>query len=107
MLIYSIKEPEGITGRVRISTYDISAELDRSYPDIKNLPSGSEIIEIELSPLTNIVYPMIKTSSSRARIYKFDIMDNLSLIMKTDLSTIIKETMYSDRLIYQTAEKSG
>jgi hypothetical protein len=101
MLIYSIREPEGKSGRVRISTYDIVPELDRSYPDIKNLPEGSEVIGIELSPLTNIVYPKIQTSDTRARIYRFDIMDELSLIFKTDLTTVIKETMYTDNLIYQ------
>ena len=103
MLIYSEKEPEGKSGCVRISTYDIVPELDRSYPDIKKLPEGSGVIDIELSPLTNIVYPKIKTSDTRARIYKFDIMDNLKLIFKTDLTTIIKETMYTDNLIYQPA----
>ena len=53
--------------------------------------------------MTNIVYPMIKTSNTRARVYRFDIMDNLSLIFKTDLTTIIKETMYTDNLVYQLA----
>jgi len=103
MLIYSEKEPEGKTSCVRISTFDIVPELDRSYPDIKKLPEGSGVIDIELSPLTNIVYPVIKTSDTRARIYKFDIMDNLNLIFKTDLTTIVKETMYTDNLIYQLA----
>ncbi len=103
MLIYAEKEPEGKSGRIRISTYDVVPELERSYPDVKNLPEGSRVIDIELSPLTNIVYPMIKTSDTRARIYKFDIMDNLKLIFKTDLTTIIKETMYTDKLIYQPA----
>ncbi len=105
MLIYTIKEPEGKSGRVRISTYDIVPELDRSYPDIKNLPEKSEVIDIELSPLTNIVYPLVKTSDTRARIYKFDIMDELDLIFKTDLTTVIKETIYSDNLIYQPEGK--
>lgn len=101
MLIYSVKEPDGKSGRVRLSTYDIGPELDRSYPDIKGLPEGSSVVDIELSPLTNIVYPLIKTSDERARIYQFDIMDTLKLMMKTDLSTVIKETMYSNNLIYQ------
>ncbi len=105
MLIYSIKEPEGKSGRVRISTYDIVPELDRSYPDIKNLPEESEVVGIELSPLTNIVYPKIKTSDTRARIYRFDIMDELNLVFKTDLTTIIKETMYTDNLVYQPEGK--
>lgn len=101
MLIYSIKEPGGKTGQVCISTYDIGPELDRSYPNIKGMPEGSEIIDIELSPLTNLVYPMIKTSKTKAKIYKFDIMDNLKYIMSTGITTVIKETMYTDSLVYQ------
>jgi len=101
MLIYTIKEPEGKSGRVRISTYDIVPELDRSYPDIVNLPAGSTVIDLQLSPLTNIVYPMIQTSDTRVRIYQFDIMDDLELIMKADFGMIIRETMYEDNLIYQ------
>lgn len=101
MLIYTIKEPEGKSGRVRISTYDIGPGLDRSYPDIKSLPEGSTVIDLQLSPLTNIVYPMIQSSDTRVRIYQFDIMDDLELIMKADLGMIIRETMYDDNLIYQ------
>jgi hypothetical protein len=57
MLIYAVKEPDGERGQVRIATYDIGPGLERSYPDIENLPEGSEVINIELSPLTNVVYP--------------------------------------------------
>lgn len=104
MLIYSVKEPEGKSGQVRISTYDIGPELERSYPNIKSLPVGSEIINIELSPLTNIVYPMIKINKTQVKIYKFNIMDNLKYIMTKGISTIIKETMYTDNLIYQSSD---
>lgn len=104
MLIYSIKEPEGKSGQVRISTYDIGPELDRSYPVIKSLPENSEVIQIVLSPLTNIVYPMIKVGKTTAKIYKFDIMDNIKSIMSTSTLTEIFETMYSDKLIYQSPE---
>ena len=105
MLIYAIKEPEAKSGHVRISTYDVIPDLVRSYPDIKELPAGSGVMDIELSPMTNIVYPKIKTSDTRARIYKFDIMDNLSLVFKTDHTTVIKETLYTDNLVYQPVGK--
>jgi hypothetical protein len=104
MLIYSIKEPEGKSGQVRISTFDIGPELDRSYPVIKSLPANSEVMQIVLSPLTNIVYPMIKVGKTSAKIYKFDIMDNIKFIMSTSTSTDIFETMYSDSLVYQSPE---
>lgn len=104
MLIYSEKEPEGESGQVRISTYDIGPALSRSYPVVKGLPEGSEVQEIVLSPLTNIVYPMIRTSDEKAKIYKFDIMDNLKFIMTTSNLTDIYETMYTDSLIYQSPD---
>lgn len=105
ILIYSIKEPDGKSGQARISTYDIGPGLDRSYPAVKNLPENSEVTDIVLSPLTNVVYPMIKVGNTKAKIYKFDIMDNLKFIMSTSTSTEIFETMYSDSLIYQYPDR--
>lgn len=104
MLIYSEDSPGGKKGQVRISTYDISTGLVRSYPSIKGLPEGSEVVEIELSPLTNVVYSMVKTGSSSAQIYKYDIMDNLKYVMTTGTGTVMEETTYSDYLVYQKAD---
>jgi hypothetical protein len=104
MLIYAVKEPEGKSGQVLISTYDIGPALDRSYPVIKELSEGSEVTDIVLSPLTNIVYPKVKTSETKAKIYRFDIMDNLKFIFSTSASTAMFETMYSDSLVYQAPD---
>lgn len=105
MLIYSVKAPDGKDGQVRISTYDLGQKLERSYPLITGLADGSEVIDIELSPLTNVVYSVIKTSDTRVRVYKFNIMDDLSFIMKTDTDSSFKETMYSDTLVYQVEDQ--
>ncbi len=104
MLIYAINEPDGKSGQVRISTYDIDQELERSYPNITELAKGSTVVDIELSPLTNVVYTMIKTGESKTKVYKFNIMDNLSYIMGAATDTILKETLYSDNLVYQKAD---
>lgn len=105
MLIYAQKNIDGYSGRVQLSTYDIGADLDRSYPVIKKLPKGSEIIEIEPSPLTNIVYPIIKTNDNEVQVYKFDIMDELNYVMSVNIATTFKETLYTDNLIYQQPGK--
>jgi hypothetical protein len=104
MLVYATKEPGGEKGQVCISTYDINSNLARSYPIIIGLPEDSEIIDIELSPLTNVVYVMIRINDEKAKVYKFDIMDNLDYIMTTGVRTIIKTNMYSDNLIYQAED---
>lgn len=101
MLIYSVKSPGGKKGQALISTYDIGPGLDRSYPKITGLPEGSTVVDIELSALTNVVYTAIKTGESRIKIYKYNIMDNLSFIMNTGISTVLKETAYADNLVYQ------
>ena len=101
MLIYSIKEPEEKKGQVRISTFDLGPGLERSYPKITGLPEGSVITDIELSPLTNVVYAMVKTGETRIKVYKYNIMDNLKFVMNAGVKAIFKETAYSDNLIYQ------
>lgn len=100
ILIYSVKEPEGKQGQVQLLTYDLAAGVERNYPRLKGLPDQSEVVDIELSPLTNIVYFMVKTSDTRTKIYSYNIMDKLKLIMNANVKTIIKETAYEDNLIY-------
>lgn len=102
MLIYASSYQVKKSSTVVIETYDVLSGEKRSYPEITGLPSGSSAVDIELSPLTNIVYVKIKTSDERARIYRFNIMDNRKLIMKTELDTVIKETNYSDKLVFQS-----
>jgi hypothetical protein len=103
MLIYSEKAPDGQKGQVRISTYDVSADIERNYSKITGLADNSEVVDIELSPLTNVVYFMIKTGTASTRIYKYDIMDNLKSVMSAGIDTRLKEASYDDILIYQKA----
>ena len=88
------------SGRIQMLSYDMGTGLEHSYPE-EYMPSSSEIVDIELSPLTNVCYTKVKTSDTRSRIYKYNIMSNFSIIMRTDLGIRIDETKYSDSLIYQ------
>lgn len=104
MLIYSSGTSSKSQSQVSISTYETGTALDRSYPKIKGLPVGSATSDIELSPLTNVVYVLIRTGESHTRLYKYNIMDNLSFIMKAGAGFQIKETAYNDILFYQDGE---
>lgn len=106
MLIYSLKASTKSKVEVSISTYEIGTSLDRSYPKIKGLPLESAVSDIELSPLTNVVYALIKTGASRTKLYKYNIMDNLSFIMNGGAGFQMKETAYTDTLFYQDGDKS-
>lgn len=100
MFIYSLEPLEESPGLIEIFTYDMDWDILRKYPDIEGLDKNSRIEEIALSPLTNIIYMKIK-SSTDAKIYKFDIMDNLSFIMNVEQSAVIKKAYYSDSLVIQ------
>lgn len=106
MLIYSTKTDSKGKGQVGVSTYEIDTMLDRSYPQIKGLAEGSTVLDIELSPLTNLVYVLIKTGESRTKLYKYNIMDDLSFIMNGGPAFAMKETAYTDTLFYQDGEKN-
>lgn len=101
MVIYSVCAQENEPGKVQIFTYEVDSDVLRDYPKISNIPKGSKVEDIELSPQTNIIYTKVNTGKSNAVIYKFNIMNNLSYIMNTGTGTVIKETSYSDKLVYQ------
>lgn len=100
ILIYSVSEPDGKKGQVQLLTYDIGAGEERNYPKLTGLNDGSEVIDIEVSALTNVVYFKVKTSETRVKIYKYNIMDRLKFVMNAKVDTVIKETAYEDNLVY-------
>ncbi|HOV27931.1 MAG TPA: hypothetical protein PK566_16430 [Pseudobacteroides sp.] len=99
IIIYSISVHQ--SGKVNVLTKDIDTGNVHSYPTISGLAKNSEVKHIELSPLTNVVYVKIQTSSTKARIYKYDIMDNLSYIMLFGSSSKISEANLTDKLFYE------
>jgi hypothetical protein len=105
MLILSKQNTNTTPNLLEIQTFDVISGVERSYPQIKNISSKSQIIGIELSTLTNAVYLEVKINNYEKDIYKFDIMDNLDYIMTVNLSTTIKQMNFVDTLVYQDNPK--
>lgn len=105
-LIYSINSKVGGNNHIQVMTMDLDSGLDNSYPKIKGLPEESQVMSIELSPLTNMVYAKIKVSSSQAKIYKFDIMNNSNFVMNINPDSYVKETKYTDNFLYEDLKKN-
>lgn len=101
MVIYSSNSKDGKKGIVQISTYEADSETLRDYPEIAGLPSKSEVMEIELSPYTNVVYGQIRTSDTNSKIIRFNVMSQYASIMTIGANSIIKECTYVNKLIYQ------
>ncbi len=106
IIIYSEKSILSKSTSIQISTKDIDSGLDHSFPKITGLSKNSEVQSIELSPLTNVVYAKVKSGSSQAKIYKFNIMDQSSFIMSVDADASIEELSYKDILLYEDKPKN-
>jgi hypothetical protein len=106
IIIYSEKSMLSKSSSIQIFTKDIDSGLDHSFPKITGLAKNSEIQSIELSPLTNVVYAKVKSGSSQAKIYKFNIMDQSSFIMSVDADTSIEELSYKDILLYEDKRRN-
>jgi hypothetical protein len=101
MIIYTsagVKDGEKV---ISIGTYDAGTGIKREYPQIKNLEKDAEIYSIEPSPMTNTVYVILKTKNKSTKIYKYDIVENLSYITKLEDIYSAFHLIHTDGLIIQ------
>ncbi len=101
MLIFASKMENDDGGGIRVSTYDVSSDTQKSYPGIKNLPKGAHVTDIELSTLTNITYIKVKLGNDRAMLYGYNIMSNLFYASDLDASAVIRQMVYRDAIVWQ------
>lgn len=106
MVIYSSDTKEGKKGTIQISTYEADLETLRDYPEIAGLASKSKITDIELSPLTNVVYAKINTSDTKSKIVRFNVMSQYAHVMNLGAKAIIKECAFVNKLVYQNEGES-
>lgn len=101
MVIFSSDTKNGNKGIVQISTYEPDSETLRDYPQIDGLTAKSKITDIELSQYTNVVYAKIKTSDTKSKIVRFNVMSQYAHVMNLGADAIIKECSFVNKLVYQ------
>ncbi len=106
MVIFSSNTKNGEKGTIQMSTYEADSETLRDYPEISGLASESQVMDIELSPYTNVVYSKIKTSDNKSKIIKFNVMSQYAHVMNLGADAIIKECTFVNKLVYQNGEES-
>ncbi len=106
MVIFSSDTKEGKKGIVQISTYEPESENLRPYPQIDGLSAESKIMDIELSQYTNVVYAKIKTSDTKSKIVRFNVMSQYAHVMNLGAKAIIKECSFVNKLVYQNEGES-
>lgn len=106
MVIFSSDTKDGDKGTIQMSSYEADSETARDYPEISGLSSKSQVMDIELSPLTNVVYARIKTSDTKSKIIQFNVMGQFAHLMNLGGNAIIKECLYVNKLVYQNEGES-
>ena len=101
MVIYSSDTKNGKNGIIQISTYEADYGTVRDLPEIKAVSAQSKVKDIDLSPYTNVVYAQLKTSETRSRIYRINVMNQYSNVITLGSDAIIKESAYVNKLVYQ------
>lgn len=107
MVIFSSNTKNGQKGVVQISTYEADSGTVRDYPEISGLTAKSEVMDIELSPYTNVVYAQIKTSDTKSKIVRFNVMSQYASVMTISADAVIKECTFVNKLIYQNKGESA
>lgn len=89
---------------VSIVALDIDKNTENKVLEIKNLPLKSSASQIELSPLTNIIYVKVDTPY-RDRLYKIDIMlEHKQIYTSAKRINKILELKRRDMLLYESAD---
>lgn len=101
MIIYSSNTKGGKKGVIQMLTYEADSGTVRDYPEITDISSQSKVMDIDLSPYTNVVYAKISTSETRAKIIRFNVMSQYAHVMNLGPDAIIKESNYVNKLVYQ------
>jgi len=101
MVIYGVNAPDSENGRAQVITYNVDSDVEHAYPKITGIPRKSTIQQIELSPLTNVVYAKVVTGNGTAKIYRYNVMSELSFVMNITDKTSIKGFMYDNKLAYR------
>jgi len=106
MVIFSSDTKDGKKGAIQMSTYEADSETLRDYPEIAGLSSKSQVMDIELSPYTNVVYAKINTSDTKSKIVRFNVMSQYAHVMNLGAEAIIKECSFVNKLVYQNGGES-
>jgi len=106
MVIFSSDTKDGEKGTIQMSTYEADSEVLRDYPEISGLASKSQMMDVELSPYTNVVYARINTSDTKSKIVRFNVMSQYAHVMNLGANAIIKECTYVNKLVYQNEGES-
>jgi len=101
LILYSSDTKNGKKGVIQLLTYEADSETYRDYPEISGLPAKSEVSDIDLSPYTNFVYAKIKTSDTKSRIVRFNVMGQYAHVMNLGADAIINEANYVNKFVYQ------
>lgn len=103
-LLYTQIEHRRLSDKITINAYDLDSNKKQTVNSITYLPRNSSVSDIEISPLTNMIYIKVSGGDGYDRLYQINIMGTIKKIW-TPVRKIIKmrETQETDNLVYQSS----
>ncbi len=80
MVIYSSERSLKGNPSIQVSTFDVDAGVERSYPPMEGISRGTSVADIRLSVLTRMAYVRLKSPGMVHRVYRYNIVDELEYV---------------------------
>lgn len=96
---------EKVDGNFKLSYYDVNKNIKEDIKELTWADENSEVKDIEVSTLTNVKYIKVSHEDAKTRIYRLDIMEEMSRI-KTAAYSVgdIGVIPHQDKLVYEDAD---
>lgn len=81
-LIIAEKPTDG-SGKIQLKSYDATKAIKNKINDVTWSDSSSKVEDIQISPVTNLIYVKVSRNSYKSQIYLNNAMDDVSLVATT------------------------
>lgn len=102
---YSYLMPSGdeafVKAGVVVNVYNMDTGVDRSFPAITSSELTGDVLSIEASPYTNLMYIKLMSIYEEAEIYKFNIIEELTYIGEAGINDNMAGMNYSAALLIE------
>lgn len=101
-LMYGLTSTPGNPGKVQMFTYDVETGNEHVGVTFSEyyVPRGGELTDIVISPLTQVYYAKIKINQTQERLFRVNLMDEMSPSITLNTNAVTRIGYYSEDLLY-------
>lgn len=106
-IIIAEKPSTSYKGNIELKYYDASKDVKDNIEELTWSDKQSEVQDIEVSPITNLMFVKVKRNPDRSDIYEVNAMNEVNKITKVSNVGNIKILPHEDELIYEDVSNNS